>query len=77
MTLSQGIVQPVARTKSAKGSLVQDEPRDEGTGMRKHNFLGQVKKFYLFPHNKWKLLVKKGLLDLAIQLAALKILCIS
>ena len=55
MTLSQGIDQPVARTKSAKGSLVQDEPREEGTGMRKQDFLGQVKKLYLFPHNKWKL----------------------
>lgn len=51
MTLSQGIDQPVARTKNAKGSLVQGEPKEEGTGMRKQDFLGQVKKFYLFPHN--------------------------
>ena len=51
MTLSQGTDQPVARKKSSKGSLVQDEPREEGRGMRKQDFLGQVKKFYLLLHN--------------------------
>ena len=45
----------MARTKSAKGSLVQDEPKEEGRGMRKQDFLGQDKKFYLLPHNNGNL----------------------
>lgn len=47
MIWPQGNEQPRVGIKSAKGNLVQDEPREEGRRMRKQDFLGQVKSLCL------------------------------
>lgn len=39
MTWPGGNEQPVVGIKSAEGNIVQDEPREEGRGMRKQDFL--------------------------------------